>query len=200
MNSKIIGIILCMLLIATVFPVSASAPQKAIASAENTRGSKGEYKSVMPIPSPDGNSYRVIMFCNNHQQTLDWISLINQTGFEKAWRTKFMDLTLFFMCPFTIILYGLLGFRCWYLTLFLQVRHKAEFQNFLQTYDRINGSGMITYLWLSGTTHRPVDFQAQPDNTWVNNSWILDNGAYVPNPHIWDTLAFWYFDFPPALS
>jgi hypothetical protein len=54
---------------------------------------------------------------------------------------------------------------------------------------------MISYLWLTGKTDRLADFKAQPDNTWVVDSWILDNGAYIPNPEIRMDTFFWYFDF-----
>jgi hypothetical protein len=69
--------------------------------------------------------------------------------------------------------------------------------DFLSTYDFVNGSGMITYLWLTGTTKRPVDFKAQPDNSWIGNSWVPDGtGMLAPNPEIWNKLYFWYFDLP----
>jgi hypothetical protein len=184
-----------------VIPVSATVTHHTVPLAEKTIGSKENYKSLAPIPSPDGKSYRVLMFCSDHEQTLEWISRINQSGFDKAWRSEFKKVTILFMLPLSVIFFGLNDFRNWYATLYFELRYKTEFRQFLQSYDTINGSGMITYLWLSGTTHRPVDFEAQPDNTWVNNSWILDNtGAYIPNPSIWKWLDFWHFDFPPTLT
>jgi hypothetical protein len=137
------------------------------------------------------------MFCENHEQTLEWISLINASGFEKAWQKKFIELTIFFLLPGTVLLYGLDDFRNWYAGLIIKSRHRAEFLSFLQGYDTVNGNGMISYLWLSGGLIRPVDFQVQPDYTWVDDSWVLDNsGAYIPNAEVWGTLYFWYFDFP----
>jgi hypothetical protein len=137
------------------------------------------------------------MFCHNNNQTLDWVTLVGASGFTKAWQTKFARVTLLFLLPGSILLFGLNDFRNWYTELFLELRYKTEFETFLQTYDTVNGTGMITYLWLSGTAHRPTDFQAQPDNTWIPNSWILDNtGTYIPNPEIWGQLYFWHFDFP----
>ena len=50
---------------------------------------------------------------------------------------------------------------------------------------------MITYKWLAGVINKPIDFKSQPDDTWIENSWILDdNGKYIPNPEIWDELPF----------
>ncbi len=198
MNPKVLGIAFCMLLMTTVIPMSATATRHTVPVDTKIVGNYKNYKSLAPVPSPDGKSYRVLMFCSDQKQTLEWISRINQSGFDKAWRSEFKKLTVLFMLPFTVIWFGTDDFRNWYATLYLEYRYKTEFQQFLQGYDTVNGSGMITYLWLSGTTHRPVDFEAQPDNTWVTNSWILDNGIYVPNPAIWKTLDFWHFDFPPT--
>lgn len=37
----------------------------------------------------------------------------------------------------------------------------------------------------TGIINKPIDFKSQPDNTWIENSWILDdNGKYIPNPEI----------------
>jgi hypothetical protein len=73
----------------------------------------------------------------------------------------------------------------------------AEFQDFLNTYDTANGSGMVTYLWTAGDIlHDPVSFRTQPDNTLVSDGWILDSGVYVPNPNIWTKNFFWYIDVP----
>ncbi|HVQ00167.1 MAG TPA: hypothetical protein VMT57_01505, partial [Candidatus Thermoplasmatota archaeon] len=111
---------------------------------------------------------------------------------------KFARVTIVLLLPGSILWFGLESFRNWYAELYLVQRHKTEFEQFLQTYDTVNGTGMITYLWLSGTAHRPVDFKAQPDSTWAPNSWILNNltGGYKPNPAIWGTLYFWHFNFP----
>jgi hypothetical protein len=197
MKKKIFGICLCMLLILTVLPVSATSDQRSIQSDESAIGTSSNYKRRSEILSPDGNSYRCIMFCGNHEKTLKWISLIDESGFQKAWQKKFLELTIFFMLPGSVILFGLCDFRNWYMELFTQLKYKDDFVNFLETYDTINGSGMITYLWLTGETNRPVDFKAQPDNSWVENSWVLDNGEYIPNSEIWDEgVFFWYFDFP----
>jgi hypothetical protein len=194
MRKKVLGIFVCMLLIITVLPVSGTLNQKSLLSNEKAIGTKGDFKSKKKISSPDGNNYTCIMFCENHQQTLGWISLINTSGFEKAWRENFIKLTAFFLLPGTIILYGLDDFRVWYLELFIKLKYKNEFLNFLDTYDTVNGSGMITYLWLTGKTNRPIDFKAQPDNSWVEDSWVLDNGVFIPNSEIWGPLLFWYFD------
>jgi hypothetical protein len=195
---KILSVCICMLLIITILPVSAKSNQKTSLSNDTGIGTKWSYKSLKAISSPDGTSYRCIMFCENHEQTLDWISLINESGFQKAWQKKFLELTIFLLIPGTKIFFGLEAFRNWYVGLFIKQWHKDEYSNFLSTYDTENGSGMITYLWLSKTTDKPIDFKAQPDNTWVDNSWILDNGAYIPNPEIWEDAFFWYFDFPPG--
>ena len=160
-------------------------------------GINGDYKSKIAINSPDGNDYRCIMFCYNHKLTLDWISEIEELGFEKAWRNKLMELTILLFLPGTLIYFALNDFRGWYFDLFLRLRYKNEFLDFISNYDQINGNGMITYLWLKTTIKRPVDFKPQPDNSWIEESWILDNGEYIPNPEIWDEPYYWYFDLPP---
>jgi len=208
MKKKIIGILVCMLLIGTVLPVSGTLTQTEIAKSEikekkflvsnnENIGIRGGYKSLMNIPSPDEKSYVCIMFCNNHEQTLEWISLIDELGFENACLKKFIELTTFFIIPGTIFFFGLNDFREWYSELFIKLIYRGEFLDFLNNYDEINGSGMITYLWLSGLTNRLIDFKSQPDNSWIEDSWILDDGAFIPNPEIWDESFFWYFDFPP---
>lgn len=190
-----------MLMITTVLPVSGTFARKYLISSDETIDKKEEYKSLINIASPDGNNYTCIMFCETHEQTLKWISLINESGFEKAWQKKFMELTIFLALPGTIILFGLGNFRNWYSELFIMLKYKNEFLDFLNTYDQLNGSGMITYLWLAEITNRPIDFKAQPDNSWVEDSWILNYDNYfIPNPVIWDDLGFWYFDFPPHFS
>ena len=208
MKKKIVGIFVCMLLIGTVLPVSGTLTQTEIAKSEirekkllvsnnENIGIRGGYKSLMDVPSPDGNSYVCIMFCNNHEQTLEWISLIDELGFENAWLKKFIELTTFFIIPGTILFFGLLDFREWYSELFIKLSYRDEFLDFLNNYDEINGSGMITYLWLVGLRNRLIDFKSQPDNSWMEDSWILDDGAFIPNPEIWYEGFFWYFDFPP---
>jgi hypothetical protein len=195
----IICMFICMLMIVTVFPLSATlTPKSHVLLDRSSIGTKWNYKSMVEIPSPNGNSYRCIMFCDDHQQTLQWISLINESGFEKAWQKKFIELTIFFCIPGTILFFGLADFRNWYSELLVKTQHKDAFLDFLDTYDIENGSGMITYIWLSGISNRPVDFKAQPDNTWIENSWILDNSdEFIPNPELWIENDFlWYFDFP----
>ena len=209
----VVGIIVCMLLIGTVLPVSGALTQTEIAKSEtidkkslisNNKniGIKGGYKSMMDIPSPDGNNYTCIMLCNNHEQTLEWIYLIDELGFEKAGLRNFIKLITFFILPGTIFFFGLLDFRDRYAELFIKLTYRDEFLDFLNNYDEINGSGMITYLWLAGAgltwTNRFVDFKSQPDNSWIEDSWILDDvGVFIPNPEIWVEPFFWYFDFPP---
>ena len=56
---------------------------------------------------------------------------------------------------------------------------------YLEFLDDYNDTGMITYIWFKSATKKLVDFKIQPDNTWIENSWILDNGNYIPNPDIW---------------
>ena len=154
---------------------------------------------MIDIPAPDGNNYTCIMFCNNHEQTLEWISLIDESGFEKAWLENFIKLTTFFILPGTILFFGLCDFRNWYSELFIKLRYRDEFLDFLNDYDELNDSGMITYLWLAGITNRPIDFKSQPDNSWIEDSWILDDsGVFIPNPEIWGELFFWYFEIPPS--
>jgi len=197
MRKKIVGLMMCLLLMCTVFSAAVTAQQNSVIMTTGTGGVKGVYKSVNVVPSPDGKSYRCLMFCENHMQTLQWISLINTSGFEKAWQKKFMEITFVLLLPGSVFLFGLNDFRIWYMQLALKVQYRTEFVSFLQGYDTVNGSGMITYLWLSGTLNRPVDFQAQPDDSWINDSWILDDtGAYIPNPEVWGWAFFWYFDVP----
>lgn len=196
MKKNIIGICVCMLLILTVLPVSATSTQKSNQTYENAIGTSSNYKSRGEILSSDGNSYRCLMFCENHEQTLRWISLIEESGFQKAWQKKFLELTFLFALPGSILFFGLDDFHNLYAKLLIKLKFQDDFLNFLNTYDTTDGSGMITYLWLTGEPNRPVDFKAQPDNTWVENSWILDNGEYIPNPEIWTDSFFWYFDFP----
>lgn len=196
MNKKFFGIVLALLLMLTIIPVSATSNHQSLQINENSIGTKWNYKSRSEILSPDGNSYRCIMFCDDHEQTLKWISLIDESGFQKAWQKKFVELAILFMIPGTVILFGLDDFRNWFVKLSLKNTYQDEFVSFLDTYDTTDGSGMITYIWLSGAANRPVDFKAQPDNSWVEDSWILDNGAYIPNPEIWTDSFFWYFDMP----
>jgi hypothetical protein len=194
MNRKIIGLVCCMLLISTILPISATVSKEKVVS-ENI-GINGGYKSKLAINSPDGKQYRCIMFCYNHEYTINWISQIEELGFEKAWKSKIKELTLFLILPVTILYFGTNDFRERYLDLFLKLRYKDEFVNFLEDYDQENGNGMITYLWLKVTNKRPVDFKSQPDNSWIEESWILDDGSYIPNPEIWDEPFLWYVDLP----
>ena len=198
MKKGLFCVLVCMLMVITVLPVSATLPRQSHLFIDSDIGTKWNYKSKVDILSPDGNSYRCIMFCDDHEQTLEWISLINESGFEKAWQKKFIELTIFFCIPGTILFFGLEGFRNWYTELLVKTQYKDAFLDFLNTYDTVNGSGIITYIWLSEISNRPTDFKAQPDDTWLENSWILDNsGAYIPNPELWIENAFlWYFDFP----
>ena len=208
MKKKLLGILICMLLIATVLPVSGTLTQsefvksktidkKSLITNYENIGVIGGFKSLIDIPSPDGTNYTCIMFCNSHEQTLQWINLIDDLGFEKAWLRFLIKLTTFFILPGTVFLYGLNDFREGYLDLIIKLRYRDKFLDLLNNYDEINGSGMITYLWLAGLTNRPIDFKSQPDNSWIENSWILDDGSFIPNPEIWYEGFFWYFDFPP---
>ena len=197
MKKKIFGIFICMILVITILPVSATSNHTSFISSDNGSGTKWNFKSRIDISAPDENSYRCIMFCDNHEQTLQWKSLISELGFEKAWQKKFMELTLFLFLPGTIFLFGTMDFRNWYAELFIILRNKDVFLDFLNTYDDVNGSGTIIYLWLSEKTNRLVDFKVQPDDSWIEDSWVLDNsGAYIPNPEIWIETFFWYFDMP----
>lgn len=197
MKVKIVGILVCLLLILTVLPASGTRDEESIVDSTENIGVRGGYKSLIDISSPDGTKYICIMFCDNHQQTLEWKYLIDDLGFEKTWIRHLMKITIFFVIPGTILLFGLDDFREWCLELFIKLKYKEEFLDFISNYDESNESGMITYLWLTGEINRPVDFKSQPDNSWVNNSWILDdNGVYIPNPEIWDEPFFWYFDIP----
>lgn len=207
---KIVGLLICMLLIVTIIPVSGISEQKqmpiyekldneSLLSSYEGFGVKGGYKSLKEIPSPDGNSYRCIMICNNHEQTLEWISLIDEFGFEKAWQKNLIKLTILLLLPGTLVYFALNDFRERYLDLFIKLVHKEEFLNLLNNYDELEGNGIITYLWLKGIIRKPIDFKSQPDDSWVEDSWILDEyESYIPNPEIWVELDFWYFDFPPT--
>jgi len=75
------------------------------------------------------------MYCNNHKQTLEWISLIDESGFEKAWVKQFIKLTILFILPGTIFFYGLDEFQQWYTELYIKLKHKDYFINFLDDYD-----------------------------------------------------------------
>ena len=193
MKKVIFCVLVCMLLLLTVLPVSATRNQSPITLNATAIGISTDYKSMIDISSPDGNVHHCIMFCKNHEQVLDWISSINEFGFQKAWLKKFLELTIVFMLPGTVFLFGLSHFRNAYAELSIHLKYKDEFLNFLNSYDIENASGMITYLWLSGNINRPVDFKTQPDNTWIEDSWILDDGAYIPNPEIWFEAFFWHF-------
>jgi hypothetical protein len=181
MKKAIVCMLVFILALTTVVPVSAAVNHKPLGSHANAIDVQEEYKSLIEIPSPDGTSYRCIMFCENHKQTAEWKTLVDD----------------FFVLPGTILFFGLGDFRNWYMDLLIKEKHSNEFVDFLSTYDFVNGSGMITYLWLTGTTKRPVDFKAQPDNSWIGNSWVPDGtGMLAPNPEIWNKLYFWYFDLP----
>jgi len=69
---KAIGILLVLMLaLTTVVPISAAVNHKPLGSHANAIDVQEEYKSLIEIPSPDGTSYRCIMFCENHKQTAD---------------------------------------------------------------------------------------------------------------------------------
>jgi len=147
MKIKFISIFICFLLISSVLSISATLAQNNITKTENIDkisflsinekiGIRGQCKSSKNIPSPDGDSYRCIMFCNNHDQTLDWISLIEESGFEKAWQKQFIKLTRFIIIPGTVFYYGLDSFRLWFKELFLKLNHRNEFLDFLNNYDK----------------------------------------------------------------
>ena len=193
-KTLILGIIVLLIGIAVQPSVAKMQPGEKVKLEKN--GINGDFKSKIAINSPDGNGYRCIMFCYNHKLTLDWISEIEELGFEKAWRNKLMELTILLFLPGTLIYFALNDFRAWYFDLFLRLRYKNDFLDFLSNYDQINGNGMITYLWLKTTIKRPVDFKPQPDNSWIEESWILDESKYIPNPEIWEEANFWYFDPP----
>jgi len=208
MKNKIIGIFICILFIGTVLPVSGKLTRidnpyfdtldnKYLIPNDGDYGVKGGYKSRIDILSPDGNEYTCIMFCKNHEKTLEWISEIEELGFEKAWLNNFIELTTFFILPGTVFFFGLNDFREHYIDIFIILRHREEFTVFLNNYDELNGNGIITYLWLKATINRPFDFKSQPDNSWIEDSWILDDTSqYVPNPEIWGELGLWYFEIP----
>ena len=200
MNIKIIGFFIFMLLIGTILPTTGILTKTVIGtsnSSENNNlmqndiiGIRGVYKSRFSILSPDGNNYSCIMYCNDHPQTLEWISLVNQQGFEKAWQKQFIRLIILFILPGSVILFGLDDFRLWYLSLFIKHRHNADFLNCLNNYDELNGTGIITYEWTSGLLDKGYNFQSQPDNTWIENSWVLnDDDVLIPNPEIWNKYA-----------
>jgi len=197
-KTLVLGIIVLLVGVAVPSSVATMQPDGEVGS-ENI-GIYGDYKSIISIDSPDGNDYRCIMFCYNHEYTLDWISKIDELGFENAWKNKLMEITKFFVMPGSILLFGLNEFRAMYIDLFLKLRNKDDFLDFLSNYDQIDGKGMITYLWLKTTIKRPVDFKTQPDNSWVEESWILEDDVYIPNPDIWDEFYFWYFDSPIDLN
>ena len=197
MKQKIIGILICMLLIGTLIPATKivigknnPSENQLLESNSSQVGVRWMYRSIMPIQSPDGKNYSCIMYCNNHNQALNWISLIDELGFEKAWQKHFMKLAIIFMLPGTILLFGLNDFMLWYLGLFIKQKHKVEFLNCLNSYDQINGTGIITYSWVSELKNKPFDFRSQPDDSWVENSWILgDNCYFIPNPEIWEKIS-----------
>jgi len=191
MKRKMIGVIVCIFLIATATQTIIAKSDKNILSLNDDPGIRGGYRSIIEIPSPDGNSYSCIMYCNNHKQTLEWINLIDKSGFEKAWAKQFTRLTTFFIIPGTVLFFGLDNFLHWYSELYIKLQNKDDFINFLNDYDQETGTGMITYKWLSGIINKPVDFKSQPDSTWVDNSWILDDyDTYIPNPEIWHELPY----------
>jgi len=197
MNNKLVGILICTLLIGTLLPTTGILTKTVIGKSKtlennsllpnyNDIGIKGIYKSLISIPSPDGNSYSCIMYCNDHTQTLEWISLVNQLGFEKAWQKQFIKLIILFILPGAVFLFGLDDFLLWYSELSIKQKQKVEFLNYLDNYDQSSGTGMITYSWVSGFTKKASDFKSQPDNSWIENSWVLDdNDNFIPNPEIW---------------
>jgi hypothetical protein len=193
-KTLILGIIVLLIGVAVQPSVTSIQPEGKVEFENN--GTNGDYKSKIAIKSPDGNDYRCIMFCYNHKYTMDWVSKFEELGFEKAWRAKLMDLIILLLLPGTLIYFALNDFRALYLDLILRLRNKDDFLDFISNYDQINGSGMITYLWLKTAIKRPVDFKSQPDNSWIEESWILDDGKYIPNPEIWEEPNFWYFDMP----
>jgi hypothetical protein len=196
MKKKIIGILVCMILIGTfsqtrviVIGKSEISENKISILNNDKIGIKGIYRSLMFIASPDGNNYSCKMYCNDHTQTLKWISLIDQLGFEKVWQKQFIKLTIIFILPGSIFIFGLDDFLLWYSELFIKQRNKAELLNCLNNYDELNGTGTITYSWDSGLTNKQFDFKIQPDNSWIENSWILEGINYIPNPEIWEKIA-----------
>jgi hypothetical protein len=192
MKRKMLGFFICIILIGTVsHTVIAKQDEDFIPLNYENEGVFGGYRSIIEISSPDGNNYHCIMYCRNHKQTSEWARLINESGFQKAWIKQFSRLVIFSFIPGTKFYYGLNDFKHWYSELFIKLRQKDEFMNFINSYDKETGSGMITYKWLSGTINKPIDYKSQPDNTWVENSWILDDyGKYIPNPEIWDELPY----------
>lgn len=193
MKVKLIGIIVCMLLIGTMLPVNATFLKEMKSKAEITNkgsyildlennGVTGVYKSLIDIPAPDGNEYNCLMYCNNHEQVTKWISQIDQGGFDTTWLENIIKLIVFYFTPGSILVFGLDDFFVWFMDLFLLRKHQDKYLEFLDDY---NDTGMITYIWFTSVTKKLVDFKIQPDNTWIENSWILDNGNYIPNPDIW---------------
>ena len=196
MNRKIIGILVCMILIGTFIQTRVTIIGKSKILEYNSLilnsdmiGIKGIYRSLMFIASPDGNNYSCSMYCNDHTQTLKWISLIDRLGFEKAWQKQFIKLMVLFILPGSIFLFGLDDFLLWYSGLFIKHRNKDEFLNCLNNYDELNGTGTISYSWSSGLANKQLDFKSQPDNSWIENSWIIDVINYIPNPEIWEKIA-----------
>jgi len=196
MKTKLIGLVACLLVLLTVAPAEAAVVNQSAVG--KWPGVWESYKSISPVLSPDGSSYRAIMLCSNHKQTMVWVTSVNELGFAKAWQKEFMRLTVFFMMPGSVFMFGVMGFRAWYTNLLLIRAHSTEFQTCLQDYDTVNGQGIITYLWLSGGQTQPVDFKGQPDSTWVDNSWILNSHgtSYVPNPDVWASAGFWHLNPP----
>ena len=77
-----------------------------------------------------------------------------------------------------------------YLSLFIKHRHKTDFLNCLNNYDELNDTGIITYEWTSELIDKGYDFKSQPDNSWIENSWVLnENDVFIPNPEIWNKYA-----------
>ncbi|KYK26610.1 hypothetical protein AYK20_03550 [Thermoplasmatales archaeon SG8-52-1] len=192
MKRKIIGFFIFLILIGTITHTVIAKTNKDLISLNNENaGIIGGYRSIIDISSPDGNSFPCIMYCINHKKTIEWITQIDDYGFEKAWVKQFTKLNTFFIIPGTILFFGLDDFTHWYSDLFIKLRYKEEFLNFINYYDKDTGSGMITYKWISGIFNKPIDFKSQPDNTWLDNSWILDDyGKYIPNPEIWHELPY----------
>ena len=75
MKVKLIGIIVCMLLIGTILPVNGAFLKEMNSQPEITdngsykpylenSGVTGVYKSLIDIPAPDGNKYNCLIYCN----------------------------------------------------------------------------------------------------------------------------------------
>ena len=197
MKKELIGIFVCMLLIGTTFSVSGTFSQKLISEPEKLNrefiisdneniGVSGLYGSLDDIPAPDGKKYPCLMYCNNNDQVSKWISQIDESGFDKTWQLNFIKLAILFITPGTIILFGLNDFLIWYMQLLIIKKHRDEYLDFMDNYDELNTSGMVTYIWSVSSTKTLIDFKIQPDDTWIEDSWILDNiDNYIPNPDIW---------------